>query len=133
MIENHYLQYVSNHIIVTTRLLKTFKFYIEAKNHGIHGGFIASINDVLNKLQWELDDLYKIQKYLKKDVDKFSVCIAIVKTVKPIPVILNFKAVSDELLSELKSDLLDAFQLYCVFEQSKNIETVKHVLEKLEK
>lgn len=133
MTNNFYLQHVSDHIIITSRLLKTLKLYIEAKNCGIHGGFIRTINDVLNKLQWELDDLYKIQKYLAKEVDAFPTCIAIVKTLKPIPVILNFKVVSSELLEQLKCDLIDAFQIYCVFQQSRNIETVKHVLEKLEK
>ena len=115
------------HLTVTIELFELLKTYVECKNHGIHGFFIKTANKVLNDLIVEIFYLQCIEKYLNNNSYELR------GQMREVPVPLEFKTTSQDLVKEIRDKAYDKYLKYAQFPQSCCVKNVKYVLETLEK
>lgn len=118
---------IESHLAVTIKLFELLKTYVECKNHGIHGFFIKTANKVLNDLMVEVFYLQCIEKYLNNKTYELK------GQMKEIPISLEFKTTTREVVKEIRDEAYCQFLKYAQFPQSCCVKNVKYVLETLEK
>jgi len=118
---------LESHLAVTIKLFELLKTYIECKNYGIHGFFIKTANKVLNDLMVEIFYLQCIEKYLNNNPYELR------GQMKEVPVPLQFKTLSEDLVKEIENEVYNQYLKYEQFPQSCCVNNVKYVLETLKK
>jgi hypothetical protein len=118
---------IETHLVVTIKLFELLKTYVECKNYGIHGFFIKTAHKTLNDLMVEIFYIQCIEKYLNNSPYELR------GQMREVPVPLDFKTISQDLVREIRDKAYNQFLKYAEFPQSCCVKNVKYVLETLEK